>query len=100
MPPFHHPAPGAHVATSGRFSTHHIPDDGSRYAPGEPVRVDHSSGRAQIVKDPEGNYEVVNCRPATEYASNTPLLRVDLRKREAPPAAPPDPWAPRSPYDR
>ena len=88
------------MATSGRFSTHHIPDDGTRYAPGETVRIDHTSGRPQIVKDPEGTFEVVNCRPATEYAGDVPLLRVDLRKREAPPVTPPDPWAPRSPYDR
>jgi hypothetical protein len=97
---FHQHALGSHVVASGRFSTHHIPDDGTRYASGELVRVDHSSGRARIVKDPEGNYEVVNCRLATEYAGDIPLLRVDLRKREAPPAATPDPRAPRSPYDR
>ena len=85
---------------SSRFPTHHIHDDGTRYTPGEIVRVDHSSGQVQIIKDPEGDYEVMNCRRATEYGDEPPLLRVDLRKREAPPAAAPDPWAPRSPYDR
>jgi hypothetical protein len=90
-----------HVSTSGRFLTHHIPDDGTRYVPGETVRVDHSSGRIQLVKDLNGEYEVMSCRPATEYGSNPPLLRVDLRKRVAtPPAENTDPWAPRSPYDR
>ena len=85
---------------SSRFPTHLVPDDGTRYAPGEVVRIDQSTGRIQIVADPEGTYEVLNCRPATEYAGSAPLLRFDLKKREAPPAAPPDSWAPRSPYDR
>jgi hypothetical protein len=74
------------VSTSSRFPTHHIPDDGTRYAPGEVVRVDHSSGQIQIVKDPQGSYEVMSCRPATEYGSDPPLLRVGLRKREVPSA--------------
>ena len=60
------------MSTSGRFPTHHIPDDGTRYAPGETVDVDHSSGRIQIIKDPEGAYEVMSCRPATEYGSQPP----------------------------
>ena len=88
------------MAGSSRFPTHLIPDDGTRYAPGEVVRIDQSSGRIQIVVDPEGTYEVLNCRPATEYAGDTPLLRIDLKKRETPPAAPSDPWAPKAPYDR
>ena len=88
------------MAGSSRFPTHLLPDDGTRYTPGEVVRVDQSSGRIQIVVDPEGSYEVMSCRPATEYAGGTPLLRVDLKKRETPTAASPDPWAPRSPYDR
>ena len=60
--------------------------------PGEPIRVDHSSGQIQLVKDPAGDYEVVTCRPATEYGGDPPLLRVGLRKREAPRPADPDPW--------
>ena len=89
------------MSTSSRFPTHHIPDDGTRYAPGEFVRVDHSLGRIQIIKDPQGTYEVMSCRPATEYGSDPPLLRLDLRKRVATPLAEnTDPWAPRSPYDR
>jgi hypothetical protein len=47
------------MSASGRFPTHHIPDDGTRYATGETVRVDLSSGRVEIVKDPAGDYEVV-----------------------------------------
>jgi len=69
------------MAGSSRFPTHLIPDDGTRYAPGEGVRVDHSSGQIRIVEDPEGDYEVLSCRSATEYAGD-PLLKVGLRKRE------------------
>jgi hypothetical protein len=82
------------VGTSSRFPTYHIPDDGTRYTPDEVVRIDHSSGRVEIIKDPDGAYEVMSCRPATEYGDGPPLLRVDLRKREAPPPENPDPWAP------
>ena len=60
------------MAGSSKFPTHLISDDGTRYATGEIVRIDQSSGRIQIVADPEGNYQVVNCRQATEYAGDTP----------------------------
>ena len=82
------------MSTSSRFPTHHIPDEGTRYAPGEMVRLDHSSGQLQIIKDLQGSYEVMGCRPATEYGGNPPLLRVDLRKREATPTASTEPWTP------
>jgi hypothetical protein len=78
---------------SHRFPTYHIPDDGTRYAPGEVITVDQSSGRIRIVKDPEGTYEVMNCRPATEYDDGPPLLRIGLRKREAPQADGLAPWS-------
>ena len=83
---------------SSRFPTHHVRDDGTRYAPGETVRVDRSLAQVRIIKDPDGDHEVMGCRQATEYGA-PPLLRVDLRKREAPPARDPDPWSPRSPHD-
>ena len=57
------------MSTSSRFPTHHIPDDGTRYAPGEVVRLDHSSGQLQII----------------------------LRKREATPSANTAPWTPSHP---
>ena len=82
------------MSSFSRFPTHHIPNDGTRYVPGETVHVDHSSGRIRIVKDPDGDYEILNCRQATEYGGDTPLLRLGLRKREAPPIEEPDPWAP------
>jgi len=61
-------------------STHHIPDEGVRFAPGAPGSVIHAAGAVQVLKDPAGDYEVMGCRPATEYAGDTPLLRVDLRR--------------------
>ena len=85
------------MSTSSRFPTHHVRDDGTRYVPGETVRIDHSSGRIQLVKDPQGTYEIMSCRPATEYGGDPPLLRVDLRKREVPRPADPDPWTPGHP---
>ena len=86
------------MSTSGRFPTHHIPDDGTRYVLGETVRVDHSSGRIQLVKDLNGEYEVMSCRPATEYGDDPPLLRVDLKRidRSTVPPSEPTPWGPRS----
>jgi hypothetical protein len=80
---------------SSRFPTHHVPDEGVRYVYGDVVRIDQSSGRVEIVKDPEGDYEVMNCRPATEYAAGPPLLRVGLRKRTGPRIETPDERAPR-----
>ena len=85
------------MSSSSRFPTFHIPDGGTRYVPGETVRVDQSSGRIEIVKDPEGAYEVVSCRPATEYGGDPPPLRIGLRKREAPRVEEHDPWSPRRP---
>jgi hypothetical protein len=68
------------LSETGKFSTHHVPAEGTWYAPGEIVRVDRSSSVVQIVKDPEGTYEVFSCRQATEYTGGTPLLRVGLKK--------------------
>jgi hypothetical protein len=82
------------VSTSSRFAAYHIPDDGTRYAPGEVVCLDRSSGRLRIIQDPAGAFEVMSCRPATEYGGDPPLLRIGLRKREASPVEHPDPWAP------
>jgi hypothetical protein len=80
---------------AAKFSTHHIPDDGVRFAPGDVVRLVHTAGRVQVVKDPDGEYEVMGCRPATEYADSA-LLRVDLKKPDRHPSAgdAPHPWAP------
>jgi hypothetical protein len=57
---------------SHQFPTYHIPDDGTRFAPGEVVRVDHSSGQVQLITDPAGDYEVMACRQATEYGDGPP----------------------------
>jgi len=88
------------MSGSSRFPTHHIPDDGTRYAPGEIVRIDQSSGQIAIIKDLGGDYEILSCRPATEYGQKPPLLRIGLRKRETTPVEEPDPWSARHPYGR
>jgi len=67
------------LSKTGRFSTHHVPDVGIWYTPGETVRLDQSAGQVQIVKDPHGDYEVHSCRHATEY-KGAALIRVGLRR--------------------
>ena len=81
------------MSGSSRYPTHHIPDNGTRYAPGEIVRVDQSSGQVAIIKDAGGDYEILSCRLATEYGGNPPLLRIGLRKRVSAPAEEPGPWS-------
>ena len=88
------------MSGSSRYPTHHIPDDGTRYAPGEIVRVDQVSGQTTIIKDAGGDYEILNCRPATEYGRNPPLLRIGLRKRVAAPVEAPAQWPPPWPPGR
>jgi hypothetical protein len=68
------------MSKTGRFSTHHVPDEGIWYTPGEIVRIDESARGIQIVKDPDGDYEVHSCRQATEYTGSPALLRVGLRR--------------------
>jgi hypothetical protein len=68
------------MSTTSRFSTHHVPDDGTWYTEGEVVRVDRSSAQVRIVRDPAGDFEVHSCRQATEYTGGTPLLRVGLKQ--------------------
>ncbi len=77
------------MSTTGRFATHHVPDEGTWSTPGETVRVDRSSAQVQIVKDPTGDYEVHSCRRATEYTGGTPLLRVGLKRGNPEPASAP-----------
>jgi hypothetical protein len=68
------------VNTTGKFFTHHVPDVGIWYTPGEMVRIDQSGRQLRIVKDPNGDYEVHSCRHATEYTGVPALLRVGLRR--------------------
>ena len=68
----------------GRFSTHHVPDKGIWYAPGDTVRLDQGRNGIEIVQDPSGEYEVHSCRKATEYTGAPMLLRVGLRRRAHP----------------
>jgi hypothetical protein len=69
-----------HVSKTGKFSTHHVPDIGIWYAPGDIVRLDQSGRQIQVVKDPNGDHEVYSCRHATEYKGDPALLRVSLRR--------------------
>lgn len=71
------------MSKTGKFSTHHVRDDGVWYKPGDTVRLDESARNVQIVKDPSGPYEVYACRKATEYRGDPPLLRVSLRRGPA-----------------
>jgi hypothetical protein len=68
------------VSKTGKFSTHHVPDRGIWYTPGDVVRLEESRSGVEIVKDPKGEYEVHSCRHATEYSGTPALLRVGLRK--------------------
>jgi hypothetical protein len=68
------------MSYSGRFRTHHVPDDGRTYEVGQRVRVDRGPGRDDVVPDPDGDYEVHSWRRATELRGGDPLLRVDLRR--------------------
>jgi len=63
-----------------RLSTYHVPDTGIRFTPGDIVRLDQALGEISLIEDPAGEYEVMGCRPATEFRENPPLLRVDLRR--------------------
>jgi len=81
------------MSGSSRFPTHHIPDDGTPYTPGEIVRIDQSSGRITLIKDVAVTTKSLTCRPATEYPGNPPWLRVGLRKRVAAPVEDPNPWS-------
>jgi hypothetical protein len=72
------------VSKIGKFSTHHVPNEGIWFTPGEIVRLDESGRQVQIVKDPLGEYEVHSCRHATEYTGTPALLRVGLRRGPLP----------------
>jgi hypothetical protein len=72
------------LSKTGKFSTHHVRDEGVWYTPGDTVRLDESARNVQIVKDPLGPYEVHACRKATEYQGGPPLLRVSLRRGPSP----------------
>ena len=79
------------MSKTGRFSTHHVPDVGIWYVPGETVRLDQTRNGIEIVKDPAGEYEVHSCRKATEYTGAPALLRVGLRREARPLPSEPSP---------
>jgi len=79
-----------------RLSTYHVPDTGIRFTPGDIVRLDQALGEISLIEDPAGEYEVMGCRPATEFRQDPPLLRVDLRRidRSQFSGSAADPWSP------
>ena len=68
------------MAQGGPYPSFYVPDEGVPYRPGEVVRVDHSAGQALLVKDEQGDHEVIDCRRATEVWDDPPPLRVNLRR--------------------
>ncbi len=68
------------MAESGPYPSFYVLDDGTVYLPGELVRVDRSSRLTRILKDEDGEYEVVDWRRATELTDGPPMLRVNLRQ--------------------
>ena len=78
--------PSLHVANrdvprGSQYPSFFVPDGDVPHQPGTPVRVDRASTQVQIIDDPDGEYEVVSCRPATELGADPPMLRVNLRWR-------------------
>ena len=67
------------MSNSGRSAVVFIPDDGRRYAPGAPIRIERVPGHVSLVLDPRGDYEVYSCELEQEL-SNAPLLKIVLRK--------------------
>ena len=81
------------MAEAGPYPSFYVPDDGIVYLPGELVRVDRSLRQARIVKDEDGDHEVIECRRAPELGGDSPMLRVNLRRRRPPaPTAAPMRW--------
>ncbi len=72
------------MTQGGSYPSFYVPDDGTRYIAGDVVRVDQSSRQARIVKDEDGDYEVIECRRAPELGGDSPMLRVNLRRRRPP----------------
>ena len=68
------------MARGGRHPSFDVPDEGVPYLRGEVVRVDDSSGHVRIIRDPNGDHEVVGSRPAAPIVGAPPMLRVTLRR--------------------
>ena len=62
----------------GRSETHHIPDDGRTFCPGDPVRVVRERGVFKdIIADRNSGIEVEECVPAPGMAPG-PWLKVTV----------------------
>ncbi len=80
------------MTQGGSYPSFYVPDDGTRYIAGDVVRVDESPAQAQIVKDEDGDHKVIECRRAPELGGDSPMLRVNLRRRPPAPTAAPMRW--------
>ena len=81
------------MTQGGSYPSFYVLDDGTRYIAGDVVRVDQSSRQARVVKDEDGDHEVIECRRAPELGGDSPMLRVNLRRRRPPaPTAAPMRW--------
>ena len=69
------------VPRGDQYPSVFVPDGDVPRLPGTPVRVDRASTPVRIIGDPDGEYEVVSSRPATELGIHPPMLRVNLRWR-------------------
>ena len=69
------------MTEGGQYPSLYVADRDVPCLPGTPVRVDQSSTQIRIVEDPDGEYEIVGCRRATELDADPPMLRVNLRRR-------------------
>ena len=66
----------------GRLETHHIPDDGRQFSPGDPVRVVSERGVFKdIIPDPNSGIEVDDCVPARGMAPGRWLKVTVVRVR-------------------
>ena len=68
------------MSQGGRHPSFDVPDEGVPYVRGEVVRVDDSSGQVRIIRDPNGDHEVVRSRPVAPVVGTPPMRRVTLRR--------------------
>ena len=68
------------MVEGGQYPSFYVADRDVPCLPGTPVRVEQSATQMRIVEDPDGEYEVVSCRRATELDADPPMLRINLRR--------------------
>jgi hypothetical protein len=68
---------------AGRNSSIDVPEAHTRYLPGQVVRIDDSRGHARIIRDPDGDHEVIDARPIADVVGTPPMARVRLHRLRA-----------------